>query len=239
MSKSKALKKILFASILIFVIIATHIISIAYYKNYGQYNEGAKRVYKMPEGYIPLQKIYEYTEGKLRYIGTDHNSVLIRDSDDMFIHNFNISLNNSWFIVRYKDEYYINEIEYEKLLRDAKIIAEQRNRIYNLGDAVMLRGSEIVPWIIIIDSLEMESIGESVAYTIKFTTNPSVSENKILKIFGHVETDKGTIINEFAFVDEGTVQVELPAGEKIGMLILTSPANNELINCVRRVRVEE
>jgi len=237
MNKEKILKRILLVSILLLVIIATYIISILYYKNYGQYNEGAKRVYKVPEWYISIKNLEEDTKGKLRYIGVDHNSILIRDLDNIGIDS--PPLNDSWSIVRYKDAYYIKDVVYDYWLHDANVIAEQRNRLYNVGDAVILRGGEVIPWVIIISSVETESKGEFMMNTIKFTTNPSVSEREVLKIFDHVETDKGTIIDDFTFVDDGTVQVKLPAGEKISMLILASPANNALTNCIRKVSVEE
>jgi len=220
------------------VIVATHIISIEYYRFYGQYREDAKRVYKVPEGFISLNKIdryADYTDGKLKWM-FDHGGIGFIDSDDMGL--YGTPLNNSQFIVKYKDEYYIRNFMYEELLHAADIIAEQRNRIYNLGDIVILRGHNgisLFPYVVIIDSVETKNVGELVVNIIKFKTDQNISERDRKKIFGHIETDKGTIINEFTFVDEGSVQTDLPAGEKISMIILKSP---DYEDCVRKVSVE-
>ena len=133
-------KKILFISLLslfiVVIIIATHIISIKYYKNYGQYYEGGAHVYKIPDKFVSLNEVCEDTNGKLTYTLWPHN-ISFQDVDNMEIY---VTLyTNSDVIVKYKNEYYINEFIYEDLVHDANIIAEQRNRIYNIGNPVILR----------------------------------------------------------------------------------------------------
>ena len=68
--------------------------------------------------------------------------------------------------------------------------------------------------------METEIIGEFMVNTIAFTINPSISESETLKIFDHVETEKGTIISDFIFIDDKTIQIKLPIDEKINRLIL-------------------
>lgn len=242
MIKKKILFIVISLLVSIVIIIVTHIISIAYYKSYGQYNEDAKRVYKLPERYILISELdnyYDTPNANLKYRILNDRIGFI-DSDNMGI--FSIPLNNSYFIVRYKGEYYINEWEYECLLHDANIIAEQRDRIYNLGDAIILRGSEIIPYVIIIDSVETENVGDGELNTIKFTTNPNIPEyersgrKRDTPIFDHIETDKGTIIDDFTIIDEETVQVILPVDEKINIIVLKSP---DYEDCIRKVKIEE
>jgi hypothetical protein len=247
MNKKKILKKILFISISLFVnivlIIATNKISISYYKNYGQYyDRDVKSVCKVPDGFISLNNIKhldrysDYTDSKLRWVIVD-GDIGFRDSDDMALDNS--PLNNSDFIVKYKNEYYVDKLQIYDLLDSAAVIEEQRNRPYNLGEIIVLRGHNriaLFPYVVIIDSVETESIGGSVLSTIKFKMDRNTYERNKMKIFDHVETDKGKFINNFTFIDDKTVQVKIPAGEKINMIVLKSP---DYASCIRRVLVRE
>ena len=232
-------KKILFLSLtplfIITIIITTYIISIKYYKYYGQYHKDAQCVYKLPDNFVLLNEVCEDTNGKLTYMLWPHN-ISFQDADNIGIYTTLYS--NSDDIVKYKNEYYINEFIYEDLVHDTNIIAEQRNRIYNIGNPVILRGYEVIPWVIVIDSVETEIIGKFMINTIAFSINPNVSEFETLKIFDHIETEKGTIINDFIFINENAVQIKIPIDEKINMLILKSPDNNNFINCVRKISIE-
>jgi len=232
-------KKILIILITLFVsivvIIATHIISIAYYKNYGQYNGGdAKRVSKVPDRFISIENLYDDTNGNLGWDTVFFPQIVFFDSDG--VHIYIEYLDNAAFIVRYKDEYYINEFNYENLVFEADMIAEQRNRIYTIGDAVIVRARGNIPYVIIIDSVEIENEGNFAKGTIKFRPNPAITESEREKIFDSVETDKGKIIDRFTFIDDNTAQVTIPADGKISMIILKSPHYEY---CIRKVSIEE
>jgi len=239
MSKKETLKKfllvLLFVVTLIFTVIVTNRISIKYYQVYGRFNEDAKRVYKIPDKFISLKSLKEEITDKLSYM-IGEGGIGFVDVDDIGI--FYEKLSADWFIVRYKDEYYIRDIKYKELIYDASMILEQRNRIYNIGEAVILRGREIVPFVVTINSVETESEGKYARSTIKYTTNPNIPEFdsktgwRRRTIFDRIETDKGTIITDFTFVDEETLQVKHPAGEKIRMIILKSP---DYEGCIRKV----
>lgn len=246
-------KKILYIAISLVVaavlVVATHIISIEYYKKYGQYGERAKRVDKMPEGYVCISDLYDFLsydyvpETALTYTAF-RGSIYFKDSDGFSI--CSEALNHSYFIVEYEDEYYVNEEVYNSMLRAANIIAEQRNRIYSIGEPIAVRLVEMdscIPYIITIDSVEAEGVSEGEMNTIRFTVDPKLtiltSEEK-KRIFKQIETDAGTIIRDFTSTDEGTVQVIVPAGEKIRTIVLKYPVrlNLSYFGWVRKVAVQ-
>jgi len=234
MNKRKILFIPIITLVIIAIIIATHILSIKYYLFYGQYDEDAKRVYRVPEeSYISIKNLKEDTNDKLRWV-FDHGVISFFDSDSMVI--YRASSNNNWFIVRYKDEYYINAFMYDDLIITANIIAEQRNRIYNLGDIVILRSDYDIPYdyAIKIDTVQTDTLDET-KHIIKFTTSFDIPEHKRKQIFNHIETDKGTIINDFTFINEKTVQVQLAQNEKINMIIVKSP---DYKNYIRKISIE-
>ena len=155
-------RKILFIFILLFVVTATaiitHVVSIRYYINHGQYYVDARSVRELPNLYIPLDTLPRATEIRRRDSKSNndlewiilYSTLYFMDSDNIEI--FSTHLSNSSLIIKYKDEYYISERVYNPVVYNANVIAEQRNRLYNIGDAVILRGHEVIPYIIIIDS---------------------------------------------------------------------------------------
>ena len=242
-------KKIFIISISLLVIcvtvIITHIISIHYYKSYWRFHEDAKRVRELPdpaEWYIHLNEIVT-SDGNMKwYVSRSRSEFVFVDSDNLVI--YSAALNDSQVIVKYKGEYYVHKFVYEDALYEANIVAEQRNRIYSLGDAVILRGRGVIPFVVIINSVETESVGNVLMSTISFTTNPKsipdyqswTGRVRNAKIFDHIETDKGTIIDEFILVDEGIVKIEIPLGEKINMIVVKSP---DYEDCIRKVNIKE
>jgi len=251
MNKKKTLFILLIPFVIIVIIIATYTISISYYINYVQFREEARRVRKEPdERYISIKNLEEDANGKLKY-WICYGTIEFFDSDNYSI--YKIDLNDNYSIVRYKGEHYIHVAIYDYIVDNAIIIAEQRNRIYCLKEPIILRSSIVLPYVVVISSVESENVGDSELNIIKFTTNPHITEKDIVKIFGHIETDKGTKINDFNFIDEGTVQVQIPENEKINMIVLKCPNNkqdtrfdyeNDNIErltsyCVRRIIIEE
>ncbi|MNI96891.1 hypothetical protein D3C73_1554380 [compost metagenome] len=73
-------------------------------------------------------------------------------------------------------------------------------------------------------------------YTIKFSVDHVDYDYQRKQIFDHVETESGKMIKNFTFVDEGTVQIELLARDRIRTIVLKSPDYDE---CIRKVSIEE
>ena len=241
MNKKKFLKKILFITLVLLVlastIIVTHIKSIEYWQSYGRFNAGVKCVYREPDPawYISIKNLEEEADGKLIYKPWNHG-FSFDDSDNIYVDGELYT--ESDFIISYKDELYINMWAYESMMDIANLVAEQRNRIYNLGDIVILRSDYKIPdYAIIINAVGSDIFSHNeTTHVINFTTSFGIDEDKRTQLFDHVETGKGTIIDEFTFVDEGTVQVELPVGETISIIVVRSP---DYENCIRKVSIEE
>lgn len=113
---------------------------------------------------------------------------------------------------------------------------EQRNRTYHLGDTVGLRKSATDQYAVKVDVVEVETVDEVGIYTIKFSVDHVDYAYQREQFFDHFETESGRMIKDFTFVNEGTVQIKLPAGDKIRIIVLKSPDYDE---CVRRVSIKE
>ncbi|MNZ87762.1 hypothetical protein D3C78_1066330 [compost metagenome] len=113
---------------------------------------------------------------------------------------------------------------------------EQRNRTYYLGDIVGLRKDATDQYLFKVDTVEVETVDEVVIYTIEFSVDHVDYDYQRKQFFDHVETESGKIITDFTYVDEGTVQIKLPAGDKISTIVLKSPDKDE---CIRKVSIEE
>jgi len=250
MSKKKTLKKVFFilliSLVLIAVIVVTHIISVWHHINYGQLRQDARRVRQAPdpEWYIPLSSFsspISSPNGNIRHL-IWHGEIIFTDSDNKEILRTPLNLGSNIVanIVRYRNEYYVWSPLYDYMMRHATVVAEQRNRTYSLGEPILLRSGSTLQPVIVINSVEVKSTYDGELNTINFTINPPIyvidssatgfKRHRIfgyveadVGIFGYIETDKGTIIDEFAFTDGGTVQVKLPAGEKINMIALRNP----------------
>lgn len=118
----------------------------------------------------------------------------------------------------------------------ANSTVEQRNRTYHLGDAVGLRKSATDQYAVTVDTVEAETVDGVRIYSIEFSVDHVDHDYQRKQFFDHVETKSGQIIKDFTFVNEGTIQIELPAEDKIRMIVLKSPNYDESI---RRVSIEE
>ena len=221
MSKTKKSVVVLLLFVMFaFTIIATHRISIHHHRYFGRFREGVIRVRSVPWNFVSIENLEEITNGTLRFQFGIH-CVGFKDSDNVRI--YSTLSGESDIIVRYRDEFFVNEHLIESLMIPATIIAEQRNRVHNLGDVVMLRGRVDIPYVIIIVSVETEIINDVSVNTIRFKTDRYICQTRVENIFDHIETDRGTVIDDLTVIDEQTVEVILPADEKIHLILLTSP----------------
>ncbi|MNW55927.1 hypothetical protein D3C74_336190 [compost metagenome] len=187
----------------------------------------------VPSGFISLNEAIDNMKGTLRYVPWE-SQISFLDADNFTIYQTGFA--NRDFIVEYKDEYYINGEKYSELVGIANATVEQRNRTYYLGDTVGLRKSATDQYAVKVDTVEVETVDEVVIYTIKFSVDHVDYDYQRKQIFDHVETESGKMIKNFTFVDEGTVQIELLARDRIRTIVLKSPDYDE---CIRKVSIEE
>ena len=187
---------------------------------------GVKIVSKVPDGFT----VFIQSDG-LHFIFWE-NVISFLDADDICI--YQSSTNNKNLLVKYNDEYYIHEIIYSSLKKNANLITEQRNRVYSVGDAIILRSAEIIPYVIKLDEVVIEVSNEEILNTIKFTVNPEITDYKLRKIFDHLTTIEGSIISEFIYLDEKTAIVKTPKNETVDILTLKSP---DYEKCIRNVLI--
>jgi len=225
MSKRKSLKRIVWITLVLLVLIAvitTHIISTWYFINAGKYYQDARRVFRLPnEWYISIQNLEEATNGNITF-RTWRGNMRFFDADNKEI--FYIPLNDR-SIVRYRGEYFIRDVTYDGIVYQANLVAEQRNRIHRFGEPILLRSNYYfqLQAVVVVNSVKTESIDYGELSTINFIINPPITDWDRIGIFGYIETNNGTIIDEFTFIDGETVQVKLPPGENINMIALRHP----------------
>lgn len=193
----------------------------------------AKMVSKVPSGFISLNEAIDNMKGTLRYVPWE-SQISFLDADNMTIYQTGFA--NRDFIVKYKGEYYINEVKYSEMVEIANDTVEQRNRTYYLGDIVGLRKDATDQYLFKVDTVEVETVDEMVIYTIKFSVDHVDYDYQRKQFFDHVETENGEMITNFTHVDEGTVQIKLLAGDKISKIVLKSP---DYAKCIRKVKIEE
>jgi len=167
-----------------------------------------------------MQNLVEDTDGNISY-WIWHGDMMFFDADNKLI--FYIPLSNR-SIIRYRGEYFIRDVTYDGIVYQTNLVTEQRNRIYHLGEPILLRSYlfEFQP-VIVISSVEAENVDDGELSTINFIINPPITDFYRIGIFGYIETNKGTVIDEFTFIDGETVQVKLPVGENITMIALRHP----------------
>ncbi|MGO4548542.1 hypothetical protein AB4Z29_27510 [Paenibacillus sp. 2TAB23] len=196
--------------------------------------DGAKEVSKeVPPGFISLNVAIDNTNGSLRYMPWE-SQIAFLDADNITI--YQTGFENRDFIIKYKGGYYINEEKYLELVEISNLTMEQRNQTYHLGDIVGLRKSATDQYAVKVDAVQVETVDETEIYTIKFSVDHVDYTYQMEQFFDHFETKSGRIIKDFTFLNEGTVQIKLLAGDKIKLIVLKSPDYDE---CVRRVSIEE
>lgn len=193
-----------------------------------------KSVERIPPGFVKLSTAGDNLDiGGLHYtIGESQISFF--DADEVCI--YKTELANDDFIVTYEKNCYVNEKKYSSLVEQAITIAQQRDWISN-GTVYLRARGNITYTIMLFDVVTgMEADGKILCELLfaKSVSGDCVEgyETDFMKqIFDHVETNKGTIIDDFTIVN-GDIQVKIPAGEELGIVVVKSP---DYPGCVRKI----
>jgi len=189
----------------------------------------AKVIGQVPPGFTHMEKGGESWENGLRYVFWE-GVISFLDADGITI--YQTLLTNSDFIVKNKDEYYINEEKFLELTDIAAISCETRRRVYHFEDAVEIRGAGDTIYTVKIVALETGATRPTyqhglTTYEIEYTASCNNPENVDWIIRGAVETNTETRYSDFAFLDTAketlAVQVEIRGNETIEAIVLKSP----------------
>ena len=208
--------------------------------------DDAKVVSKIPDGFVSLIELNNHEDKNIRIILWDNQiSFMIEapDTQSGEVCLYQTFIGERDVIVKYKDEYYVNEAKYLELTNIAILAIEERQRIYNFGDEVAIRVVGETIYTVKIISLET---GETephyddtlTTYYIKYVISPDVAKNDHARIISSVETEYGVSYTSLDFLDEETVSVKIRArgNDKIKEIILRSP---DYIGLTYRVAVGE
>ena len=182
----------------------------------------AKVVKKIPPGFIHLEMGGNRQENGLRYVAWE-SQISFLDADGICI--YQTSFANSDFIVKFKNEYYVNEEIFLELMKVADISPETRRKMYSLGEEVEVYGIDETMYIVKITEVEAIKIDDATTYRVKYKVTPNGIENGNRNFIYQVETKEGVTFDEFDFIDEETAIFNIPANRdrKIGAIILRSP----------------
>jgi len=187
----------------------------------------ARRVLFIPDGFIALDYATHGMDEVLRWFGWAEN-IVFQDSDEMTI--FQTSFRDRSFIVRYRDDYYVNEKSFNEISEFATSVFEQRNTLYSVGDIIKMRGSggtkEFIGWrdwemySLEIVSVERDTNDKATVYLIEFSINPTVKRENILGFFDYVKTQNGNTYNNFILRNPTSVYIRVGNDESIDILAL-------------------
>ena len=186
----------------------------------SQGRNDAKMVLKIPFGFVHLQD----NLGNGLTVMPFETQISFLDSDGVGI--YSTGFKNSDFIVKYKGEYYVNEEKLLELLDIAAISADQRRKVYKVGDEIKIYGVN-KNHVISILGVNEEIIDAKNFFDIKFSA-PNITENDLKSIFSFVEievmdsSNSGTD-NLFEFIDAETVRLEMKVDRTITAIILKNP----------------
>ena len=188
----------------------------------------AKVVRKIPDRFVHLEKGGGNWGNGLHYIFWK-SMIVFLDADEITI--YQIGLNNSDFVVKYKNKYYVSEEKLLELLNVAAISPEQRRKTYNLGDEVEIRGAGETVYTVKIISLEailVEPYGlddSLITYNIKYAVTSNVIENESIMLISWVETEYGAKYDEFSSIDTETLSIKIRVrkNDEIDAIVLKNP----------------
>ena len=184
-----------------------------------------KVVSKVPDGFISFNELDNYADNILRCFLWENNVVFSLEGEDNFPTLYQASIRDSDVIVRYQEEYYINEAKFLELTKIAIIAREERKQEYRLGDKIEILGAG-KNYCITITGVEEKKIADKKTLDIKFLLTSDATENDLKSIFSFVEITTGTTKgtgNIFDFIDSETVRFEMKADRKLNAIILKSP----------------
>ena len=196
----------------------------------------AKVVSKIPDGFVSLIELDNRADNILEYIFWE-NLISFYDASDR-VGFYQTHIRNRDFIVKYKNEYYVNEATYLEFTNIALIAREERQRTYNFGDTIEILARN-GNYYVTIKGVDEKSQDDKKICDIKYSITTDVSENNLKSIFESVEITVGTSKgrdNVFDFIDSETIRLEMKADRKLEAIILKSP---EYMGLTYRVIVNE
>ena len=198
----------------------------------------AKVVSKIPDGFVSIIELNNRADRLLNVEPWESQiTFMLREVPFSESNLFQTHLSDNSLVVKYKKEYYINEAKYQDLVEIAVLALEERQRLYNIGDEVKVRGAGEIMYTAKIMSLE---IGETekkydrsnTTYYIKYTVASNIigNEDTTAMIPGMVETNSDVRYSWFEFlVDEEMVSFQIRESDKLESIILRSPEYPGLI----------
>ena len=184
-------------------------------------SEDAQVVSEIPSGFTRLPE-GGLKGNDLRYV-TWESQISFLDADGICI--YQTGFHNSDFILKYKDEYYVNEKKYSELVEIAAFSPEQRCHTYSLGDTIEIRGEGKSYYVSII-SLERRKLSKNNPYAtidITFSAITHLDEIELNSIFATIETTDGVFYNGFEFINSRTARIEIRDEHKLAAIVLKSP----------------
>jgi len=149
-------------------------------------------VKKIPLGFIHLEKGGNRQKNGLHYVSWE-SQISFLDADEICI--YQTSFANSDFIVKFKNEYYVNEEIFLELMKVANISSETRRKTYSLGDEIEVHGIDKTMYIVKVIEVEAIKIDDSTTYKIKYKVTPNGIGNGNRNFIHQVETKEGVTFN--------------------------------------------
>jgi hypothetical protein len=185
----------------------------------------SKAVSELPSGFIPLPLGNEESANGLHYVPWE-SQISFMDADECCI--YQTGFTNSDFIVKFRNEYYVNEEKYLELIEIAGLAAEEHLQTHNFNEVVEIRGAAKTVYdakVLSLEAVATEPFGDDIltTYHINYTVTPTVSENQ--RIIVSVETKQGVTYSNLDYIDKETLSVQIRerGGDDIVAVILGSP----------------
>jgi len=175
----------------------------------------------LPDGFIRLYDAAEKAEGVMSYSFFEDYFSLI----DIDGHSVGGSLvTDSSLLVRYQDEYYVNEEKFLEAMEIAKVSPEQRRKRYSLEDAIEMRGigeTIFIVKIVTFDSVKKDDVR---TYTIKHSITVNTTEFGRKPFINYVTTEDGITLTTYNdYIDTDTVIFDMSKDSEIDTITFLSP----------------
>ena len=220
-------KKIVIASALVVLIVLVIGCAVMQQRHIERTYYG-KVVREVPDGFVHLQN---NLKNGMRTVGFESRITFMDADGNSF---FSTGFGYSDFIVRYNNEYYVNEEKLLELIEVAGIVSEQRHKTYNLGDFIEVRGAGETVYTVQIISVEAgatEPFANDIltTYNIKYYMSSNASGYE--HIISMVETKQRVEYSSFDYIDSENigVKIRLRGDDTIEAIILSSPTFPGLI----------
>lgn len=196
-------------------------------------NDTESEAKAIPQGFVSLNEAISQANDSLQYVPWE-SQIALMDADGITI--YQTGFDDESFIVKHKDEYYIDGARNSELTKIAEATLEQRNRIYRLGEPIELRKNATENYTVKVVSAEIETVEGIRRCTFRVAADHKMDAEQTRLFFDHVQTESGKILEDFTVLNDDTVQIRLPAGDRLQKLILKSP---EYESATRTVMLKE